>query len=138
MTKQKGYPWHPAIKTGELARGTRIKVTYFGTGQTGTVDAAKWTKYSSYAEEKVTTPRLLKNSAFKNGLEELKTLLVRIRDPDNLVTNSGIAFAAQPAERRLRKLNKDGLQKEEEVDQACVGVYLVVVPSHFFATPLPR
>ena len=31
-----------------------------------------------------------------------------------MVTSSGISFTDQPVERRLRKLDKDGLQKEEE------------------------
>ena len=55
FAKQKGYSFHPALKTGELARGTRIKVTYFGTGQTGTVDRAKWLKFSLQAAEDYNT-----------------------------------------------------------------------------------
>ena len=114
FAKQKGFSWHPAFKTGVLARGTRVKVTYFGTGQTGTVDASKWLKFSNQAEQKVTTPRLLKDAAFKKGLDQLRVLLAKVLDPEIAVTSSGISFADQPVERRLRKLDKDGLQKEEE------------------------
>ena len=33
FAKQRFYPWHPALKTGVMARGSRINVTYFGTAQ---------------------------------------------------------------------------------------------------------
>ena len=114
FAKQKGYSFHPALKTGELARGTRIKVTYFGTGQTGTVDRAKWLKYSKQAEERITTPRLKTFVAFRSGLDQLKNLLAKIQTSRDAVTSSGITFTAQSGERRLGRLSKDGLQKEEE------------------------
>ena len=41
FAQQKRFPWHPAMKTGTLAKGTRIKVTMFGTGETVTVDRSK-------------------------------------------------------------------------------------------------
>ena len=114
FAKQKGYRWHPALKTGELARGSRIKITYFGNGVTGTVDSAKWVKFSNKVEEKITTPRLMKDPAFRNGLEQMKILLSKIINPEVEVRGSGISFTSQPKERRLRKLSKDGLQREEE------------------------
>ena len=114
FAKQKGYSFHPALKTGELARGTRIQVTYFGTGQTGTVDRAKWLKYSKQAEERITTPRLKTFAAFRSGVDQLKNLLAKIQTSKDAVTSSGITFTAQSGERRLGRLSKDGLQKEEE------------------------
>ena len=114
FAKQKGSSFHPALKTGELARGTRIKVTYFGTGQTGTVDRAKWLKFSLQAEQKITTPKLKKYAAFNSGLDQLKNLLAKIQTSGDAVTSSGILFTAQSGDRRLVKLNKDSLQKEEE------------------------
>ena len=33
--RQKKYSWHPALKLGEFAEGTRIRVQFFGTGQLG-------------------------------------------------------------------------------------------------------
>ena len=114
FAKQKGYSWHPALRTGELARGSRIHVTYFGSGQTGTVDRAKWLKFSKEAEEKITTPRMRKYAAFNSGLDQLKNLLAKIQIPGEVASSSGIPFTAQSGDRRLRKLSKDGLQKEEE------------------------
>ena len=114
FAKQKGYSWHPALRTGEFARGTRINVTFFGTGQTGTVDRAKWLKFSKEAEGKITTPRLRKYAAFNSGLDQLKNLLAKIQIPGEVVSSSGIPFSAQSGDRRLGKLSKDGLQKEEE------------------------
>ena len=114
FAKQKGYSWHPALRTGELARGSRIHVTYFGSGQTGTVEKAKWLKFSEEAEEKITTPRLRKYAAFNSGLDQLKNLLAKIQIPGEVVSSSGIPFSAQSGDRRLGKLSKDGLQKEEE------------------------
>ena len=114
FAKQKGYSFHPALKTGELANGARIKVTYFGSGQSGTVDSAKWVKFSDKVEEKVCSPRLMKDPAFRNGLDQLKILLLKINNPEEEVTGPRISFTVQHRERRLRKLNKDGLQREEE------------------------
>ena len=114
FAKQKGYSFHPAMKTGQIARGSRIQVTYFGTGQTGTVDASKWINYSSCVEERITTPRLKKDSAFRVGLEQLKALSIKIAEGQGGTTSSVISFSAQPGDRRLRKLSKDGLQREEE------------------------
>ena len=114
FAKQKGYAWHPALRIGELARGSRVHVTYFGTGQNGTVDRAKWLKFSKEAEEKITTPRMRKYAAFNSGLDQLKNLLAQIQIPGEVVSSSGIVFSAQSGDRRLGKLSKDGLQKEEE------------------------
>ena len=59
FAKQRFYPWHPALKTNSVARGSRISVTYFGTAQTGTVDKAKWVPYSELSEAKICSPLLL-------------------------------------------------------------------------------
>ena len=114
FAKQRGYSFHPAMKTGVFAKGTRIKVKYFGTGQTGVVDALKWIKFSSQAEARISTPRLKKDSAFRTGLDQLKCLMRKIEDGPNGVSSSGISFTNQSEGRRLKKLNKDSLQREEE------------------------
>ena len=95
FAKQKGYSFHPAMKTGQIARGSRIQVTYFGTGQTGTVDASKWIKYSSSVAERIATPRLKKDSAFRVGLEQLKALSIKIAEGQGRAASSGISFSAQ-------------------------------------------
>lgn len=38
FAKQNKFQWHPALRTGTLANGTRVRVTFFGTGQSGTVN----------------------------------------------------------------------------------------------------
>jgi hypothetical protein len=97
FAKQKGYNWHPAIKTGTLARGNRITVTYFGTAQTGTVDKGKWLPFTEQVEARITTPRLLMNAGFKKGLDQLKIMLDKINISGEKVTsNSGVGFAVQP------------------------------------------
>ena len=42
FAKQRFHTWYPALRTGTLSRGTRVKVTYFGTAETGTVDRKQW------------------------------------------------------------------------------------------------
>ena len=114
FAKQKGYNWHPALKTGETKTGSRIRVTYFGCGQTGNVDKFKWIKYSEQAEKKITTPKLMKIYAFSSGLEQLKGLYAQLNDSHETIGSSGISFSSNTVDRRLGKLSKDGLQKEEE------------------------
>ena len=115
FAQQKGFSWHPALKTGDLARGTRIVVTFFGTGQSGTVDKSKWCVYSEPAECRFSTPKLKKDLAFRNGLQQLKSLREKLLgDKDSPVSSSGITFTPQLGGRKFRKLNKDHLQKEEE------------------------
>ena len=126
FAKQKGFSFHPALKTGEIAGGTRIKVTYFGTGQTEIIDASKWHKYSSCVEEKLCTKKLRKDPAFRNGLNQLKGLLSKLQTSKGEVTSSGITFSANSGERRLRKLNKDNLQHEEEENSRMMKEKIVV------------
>ena len=78
FAKQRGFSFHPTMKTGVIAGGSRIKVTFFGTGQTEIVDASKWHKYSSAMEEKLCTPKVKKDPAFMNGLNQLKGLLSKL------------------------------------------------------------
>jgi hypothetical protein len=115
FAKQNKYSWHPAMKTGVLAGGTRVKVTFFGTGQTGVVNKSKWAGYSVQTESRFSTPQLKKNSAYRVGLEQMKSLREKIlSDKDAPVTSSGIGFTPQMGGRRFRSLNKDHLQVEEE------------------------
>ena len=113
FAKQDGYSWHPALKTSTLARGTRVKVTFFGTGQVGTVDRSKWIVFSTQAESKIKTPKLSKTSTFRAGLEQMKSLRDKLL-LDSPVTSSGIGFNPQMGGRRFRSLNKEHLQAEEE------------------------
>ena len=115
FAKQNKYSWHPAMKTGVFAGGTRVKVTFFGTGHTGTVNKSKWTVYSVQAESRFSTPQLKRSSAYRVGLEQMKSLREKIlSDKDAPVTSSGIGFTPQMGCRRFRSLNKDHLQVEEE------------------------
>ena len=115
FAKQKKFPWHPAMKTGELARGTRVEVTYFGTGQSGIVDSSNWVVYTQQTEERIKNQSLMKNIAFKNGLEQLKSLREKLLNADGSpVTAPAIEISATCESRRLRALDKDRLQKEDE------------------------
>ena len=67
FAKQKKYSWHPALKVGMLAKGTRVKVQFFGTGQTGIVDAKNWVTYSVKTESRIKSKELMKDVAFRNG-----------------------------------------------------------------------
>ena len=102
------------MKTLVFARGTRIRVTYFGTGETGSVDKKKWLPYSEKVEERIMTPRLLKNTGFKMGLDQLKNNLNKIGTSTNQEVVTNPSSSNQPEGRKLVKLNKDRLQKEEE------------------------
>ena len=115
FAKQKGYSWHPALKTGTNPRGSRITVTYFGTGQTGIVDKVRWIPFTTQVETRITTPGLLKRIGFRKGIDQLKNMLRRINSGvDKPGLKSGVGFSAQPVGRKLVKLSKDGLQKDEE------------------------
>ena len=116
FAQQKKYPWHPALKTGVMARGSRVKVTFFGTGQSGIVDKSKWLVYSQQAEDKIKTKSLLRNAAFKLGLAQMKNLRDKFdtEGSTSTVTVPGIGFTPQLGGRKFRSLNKDHLQKEEE------------------------
>ena len=63
---------------GVFANGSRMKVTFFGTGQTGIVDKAKWVSYSMQVENRIKTAALMKNPAFKFGLSQMKELINKI------------------------------------------------------------
>ena len=115
FAKQRFYPWHPALKTGILARGSRISVTYFGTAQTGTVDKCKWVPFSDQSMARICSPGLLKIASFKKGLDQLKVMLAKIKlGTEKVVKGSGVGFSEQPVGRKLVKFSKDGLQKDEE------------------------
>ena len=115
FAKQRFYPWHPALKTGMLARGSRLNVTYFGTAQTGTVDKSKWVPFSEQSMARICSPGLLKKASFKKGLDQLKVMLAKIKlGTEKVVKGSGVGFSEQPVGKRLVKFSKDGLQKDEE------------------------
>ena len=133
FAKTKGYQWHPALKTSMNARGTRISVTYFGTAQTGIVDKVRWIPFSSQAEAKITTPRLLQNVGFKKGMDQLRNLLTKIESAaDKSTLESGVGFSAQPVGRKLVKLSKDGLQKDEEQNMRLMQEKIVEITDDKF------
>ena len=101
------------MKTGQNKTGTRIRVTYFGTGETGTVDKDKWIKYSEQLEERITTGKLKKSASYTTGLNQLKILRLKVQSSAE-IDSSGIIFTSQGGDRHLGRLSKDGLQKEEE------------------------
>ena len=118
FAKTKGYTWHPALKTGSLASGTRITVLYFGTAQSAIVDKGKWLQFTDQAEARISTPRLRLDPGFKKGLDQLKLTLAKIISSGEQVSrNSGVGFAVQPVGRKLVKLSKEGLKKDEEQNQ---------------------
>ena len=101
------------MKTSSIARGTRVKVTFFATGQCATVNKSKWIVLSNQTESKIKTDKLAKNATFRAGLEQMKSLRNHLLS-DSPVTSSGIGFDPQIGGRRFRILNKDHLQAEEE------------------------
>ena len=117
FAKQRFFPWHPALKTGELARGSRITVTYFGTAENGTVDKDKWVSYSEQSVARICSPYLMKKTSFKKGLEQMKVMLDKINTGrGEEILGRGVGFVEQPVGRKLVKLSKDGLMKDEEMN----------------------
>ena len=113
FAKQDGFEWHPALKTGDMARGTRVKVTLFGTGELATVNKSRWLLYSDHSEARIKSTKLSKSKTFLSALEQLKSLRKKVLDGSQ-VTTSGIGFDPQIGGRRFKNLNKDHLQIEEE------------------------
>ena len=111
FAKQKGFSWHPALKTDALARGTRVKITFFGTGEQGTVDKKNWIVFSEQSLAKMSA-KLVKTAPFQTGLGQLRSLRDKILS-DAAVTSSGIGFTPHMGTRRFRSLDKEHLQTEE-------------------------
>ena len=80
----------------------------------GIVDKSNWLPYSVQAENRVKTSTLMKTSAFRNGLAQLKNLRDKIENSNVTISSSGIDFAPDLGTRSLRKLDKEHLQKEDE------------------------
>ena len=114
FAKQKSHDWHPALKIGVMANGSRIRVQFFGTGQVGTVNDSHWLEYSDAGEARLKTRQRMKIAAFRNGLIEMKNLLSKLQNKESSVASSGISFVPEVETRRLRSLDTDALQKEEE------------------------
>ena len=114
FAKQKKYSWHPAYKVGSMARGTRMKVQFFGTGQTSIVDSQNWVSYSVQAESRIKSKELMKSVAFRNGLTEMHSLRQKLMVDSANVTGSGIEFVPEVSARKFRRLDKVRLQREEE------------------------
>ena len=117
FARRKNFPWQPAVKLGEIARGTRFRVKFFGTGMSGIVDQSKWTQFTEQAETRIKTASLMKSGAFQLGLTEMRRIKQKlIAEPGVPVYASHINFMPTAAGRSFRRLNKDHLQKEEEVN----------------------
>ena len=128
FAKQKKFPWHPALRTGGNARGSRIYVTYFGTAQTGIVDKSGWLPFSPEVEVRITTPRMIQDSSFRKGLDQLKNMLAKVdSSADKPFLNDGVGYAPQPTGRRLVKMTKDGLQKDEEQNEKLMKEKIVEI-----------
>ena len=112
FAKQRGFTWHPAIKESTLAKETRVKVTFFGTGEAATVDKKDWVVFSEQSLARISSPKLIKTAPFKAALWQLRSLREKILS-DTPVTSSGIRFNSLMGSRRLRSLDKDHLQTEE-------------------------
>ena len=78
FAKHSGFEWHPALKTASFARGTRLRVTFFGTGEKGTVNESNWVSYSEEEEARILSLFEIRKAAFKDGLKQLKNLRERI------------------------------------------------------------
>ena len=128
FAKQKKFSWHPALRTGGNARGSRIYVTYFGTAQTGIVDKSCWLPFSPEAEVRITTPKMIQDSSFRKGLDQLKNMLSKIDNSANKpFLNDGVGYAPQPTGRKLVKMSKDGLQKDEEQNEKLMKEKIVEI-----------
>ena len=108
FAKQKGFNWHPALKNSVLARGTRVKVTFFGTGEAATVDKKDWVVFSEQSLARISSPKLTKTVPFQAALGQMKSLREKVLG-DMPVTSSGIGFTPLMGSRRLKSLDKDHL-----------------------------
>ena len=125
FAKQKKYSWHPALKVGMLAKGTRVKVQFFGTGQTGIVDAKNWVTYSVKTESRIKSQELMKDVAFRNGLIELHNLHQKLMVDPTSVSAPGISFVPEVGARKFRNLDKERLQKEDDENTRLLGKQMV-------------
>ena len=127
FAKQKKYSWHPALKVGMLAKGTRVKVQFFGTGQTGIVDSKNWVTYSVKTESRIKSKELMKDVAFRNGLIELHNLHQKLMVDPTSVSAPGITFVPEVGARKFRNLDKERLQKEDDENTQLLENQMVFV-----------
>ena len=132
FAKHKGYPYYPAVRTGTIGGGSRSLVTYFGTGQTSTVDSNKFIKYSLEAEVKFSTEGQLRSAAYIRGMEQLKGHMLKLCQDPSGDHSIAIDFATTGSARRMSKLCSVGLQQdEEEVDRLEKAKILRVIEGVF-------
>ena len=119
FAQMKSFPWHPAIKIGEIAKGSRIKVKFFGNGHIGIVNQNKWVQFTDQSESKLkTTNNLIKSAVFRQGLDQMKKVKQKILDePGSVTFMSSIDSLPQTSARTFKILNKDHLQKEDETNR---------------------
>ena len=78
FAKHSNFQWHPALKTASLAKGSRILVRFFGTGEMGTVNSPKWIKYCAEEEARILDVIGVPSASFVKGLDEMKKLRQKI------------------------------------------------------------
>ena len=126
FAKQKQFPWHPAMKTGETAGGTRVMVTFLGTGQTGVVNKSSWRQYSEQVEDRIKSSSRMKNVSFKTGIIQLKALRSKLLKSDcSSIQAPSIDYSARSGGRQFMRLDKDRLQKEDDENSRLLAKKMV-------------
>ena len=78
--------------------------------------------FSKQSEDRIKTPSQMKSLAFKNGLEQMRSLFEKLQsDEGTAITSPGIEFTPQIGGRIFKTLNKDHLQQEEEENMVQMG-----------------
>ena len=113
FAKEKGYSWHPALRSSTFLDGSRIVVTFFGSGQRITIDRNAWLQYSDNSLSRVMKSKAAKMPAFHVALKELTELRNRLLLGEN-VSSATASLSPPLSSRRYRTLNKDQLQKERD------------------------
>ena len=113
FARQKKYPWHPAFQTGSSAKGSRVHVTFFGSGDRGIVNKSSWLPYSEQTLSRQQRSKHAKTAAFQFGLKEMKAALEKLHQEISISSSSLVTKTAMP-KRRFQRLNKDQLQLEAE------------------------
>ena len=116
FAKEQGFDWYPAMKLKEIARGSRISVIFFSTGQTCIVNDTNWVSYSEHTVKRFTSSESVKTSSFSAGFDQMMVVVSKISN-GLPVDESDIGFSSTLEPRRRRKLNKDHLQIEDEENE---------------------
>ena len=113
FAKEKRFPWFPALKSGSSAKGNRVYITYFGSGDKAIVNKSNWLPFSEQTLAKMFKKKSSDSSAFKFGMKQLNAVREKLLN-DNPVSVSSIGSNTRLQKRRFQQLSKDRLQEEEE------------------------